>query len=548
MTAALWLPACQAALALAAGRRVAGGVSAAAWGLAEGFVPPLAVSKGKLILALLCLNLAATSLGIWVTVRGAERTQSADAAPLASTQSPTPAEAAAPKGVELVGTTAVLNGRVQDASGRPVPHARIVVLARRPYRPGEHGLRQELLHQGEADADGRFRLRVPAEFPTWYAERQVVVAASAPGHAPGTLAVPLRGGQPHLTVSLAPNRPLRGRLVDRDGNPAAGVRLEVVRLGSTLREVIQTADEERNEDVPSDLWPQATTTNAAGEFELPGLGMVRNVWLQIHDDRFALDTFPAEFSGGQPIDGQPYSIAVMPGEVLQGTVTAADTGKPIPYARLTAVSPNEWTAAPRHALHTVARTVPRAARGMPTSLYWTPWLHTVAQDAAPRAPCSEFDARADAAGRFRLRLPNGRFFRLEAHAPSPSPYLALSRVIDRKDKGDRQRLNFALPRGVLLTGRVHDAATGQPVAGAVAYYVPDRDNQRAGGDVLHGCDAPRSLRRRRPATAGAAARPRPALRPCSRRRLPLAAVSHPGRNRRPGELRPSHPRPRSSRR
>jgi hypothetical protein len=290
-----------------------------------------------------------------------------------------------------------------------------------------------------------------------------------------------------------PNRPLGGRLTDRDGKPVAGVRLEVVRLGSALREVIQIPDEGGKAkaaakarlaaDAPFDLWPTAATTNDAGEFEFPGLGTVRNVWLQIQDDRFAVETFPAEFSDGRPIDGQPYGIMVIPGQVLQGTVTAADTGKPIPHARLTAVSPNEWTAAPRHALHTL----PHGARGMPTSLYWTPWLHTVAPEGAPRSPCSEFDARADADGRFRLRVPSGRFFRLEAHAPPGSPYLALSRVIDRKDNKARQQLNFALPRGVLLTGRVHDVE-GRPVADAVAYYVPDRDNARAGGEVLHGCD------------------------------------------------------------
>jgi RNA polymerase sigma factor (sigma-70 family) len=492
MTSALWMPVLQAARAVAAGQ-VSGGISATAWGLVEGLVPSLASSKGKILLVLLlAVNVAATGLGIFVAGRGTER-QPSDPVAQASQESPPqlPLEAPAPQGVELVGTTAVLRGCVQDPSGRPVPHARLAVLARRPYRPGEHGLRQDVLHQGEAGADGRFRVVIPADFPTWYSERQIVVAASATGHAPATLAVPLRAGQPNLTMSLSPNHPLRGRVVDRHGNPAVGVRLEVVRVGNALREIIQTSDDGGTEKGPGalvDLWPPAATTNTAGEFDLPGLGTVRNVWLQIHDDRFALETFPAEFSDGRPIDGEPYSIMVLPGDVLQGRVTAADTGKPVPYARLTAVSPNEWTAAPRHALHMTARTAPRSARGMPTSLYWTPWLHTVVPEAAPRAPCAEYDARANADGRFRLRLPTGRFFRLEAHAPPGSPYLALSRVIDRQDHNDRQRLNFALPRGVLLTARVHDDA-GQPVAGAVAYYVPDRANQRAGGDVLHGCDA-----------------------------------------------------------
>jgi len=489
MTASLWAPVLRAAVA-ATGER-ADGVSAAAWRLADGLAPSQTGSMSKLFLVLLLtVNLAATAVDVVVAGRAAQLRS--DLLAQTHPQQP-PAEMETPEGVELVGATAVLKGRVRGASGQPVPHARLAVLAQRPYRPGEHGLRHDLLGRGEADADGHFRLVVPADFPTWYAERRVVVSASAPGHAPATLAVSLRAGQPNLALSLSADRPLRGRLTDATGRPVAGVRVEVVRLGSALREIVQARDEGQDRENarpggPADFWPAPATTNAAGEFELPGLGTVRNVWLQIQDDRFALSTFPAEFSDGRPIDGHPFGVMVTPGRVLEGTVTAADTGQPIPYARLTAVSPTEWTDAPRYELHTVARNVPRTARGLPTSLYWTPWLHTVAQEAAPRAPCWEFDACADAAGRFRLRLPAGHFFRLEAHAPPGSSYLALSRVIDRRDANDQRRLNFALPRGVLLSARVHEAVGDRPIAGAVAYYVPDHDNPRM-CDVLYGCDA-----------------------------------------------------------
>jgi RNA polymerase sigma factor (sigma-70 family) len=486
MTTALWAPVLRAAVALAGER--AGGISAVAWRLAEALVPAQTASGSKLALALLLVvNLAATAVSVVAAGRAAQHPPDP---PARTHPQHTPAAAEAPAGVELVGATAVLRGCVRDASGQPVPHARLTVLAQRPYRPGEHGLRQDLLVRGAADADGHFRLVAPVDFPTWYAERQVVVVASAPNHAPGTLAVTLRAGQAALALRLATARPLRGLLTDVDGRPVVGVRLEVVRLGSALREIVQ-GDEGRDGATgaggPADFWPAPATTNARGEFELPDLGTVRNVWLQIQDDRFAVETFPAEFSDGRPIDGHPYGIAVVPGQVLEGTVTAADTGRPIPHARLTAVSPSECTEAPRYALHTGAREVPRAARGLPTSPYWTPWLHTVAQEATTRAPCTEFDARADADGHFRLRVPSGHFFRLEAHAPG-APYLALSRVIDRRGASDLRHLNFALPRGVLLTARVHELAGG-PVAGAVAYYVPDDPRAWAGAGVLHGCDA-----------------------------------------------------------
>jgi RNA polymerase sigma factor (sigma-70 family) len=490
MTAAMCAPVLRATVALAGER--ASGVSAAAWRLAETLVPSQVVSKGKLLLVLfLVVNMAAVAAGL-VAISPAQRKPQTD--PITKAQPKREAEM--PAGVELLGATAVLRGCVQDASGQVVPHARLAVLAQRPYSPGEHGLRQDMLVQGEADIDGRFQLVVPADFPTWYAERRVVVVASATGHAPATLAVPLRTGQPNLALNLSPDRPLRGLLTDRAGKPVAGVQLKVVRLGSALREIVQGSEEGQagaraslRPGDTADFWPAPATTNAQGIFEFPSLGTVRNVWLQIHDDRFAVSTFPAEYSDGRPIDGGRYGVGVVPGQVLEGIVTAADTGRPIPHAILTAVNPNEWTEAPRYELHTVAREVPRTARGLPTSLYWTPWLHTVAQEATSRAPCREFDGQADAEGRFRLRVSSGYFIRLEAHAPPGSPYMALSRVIDRRDDNEQQRLNFALPRGVLLTAHVHDAASGRPGVGAVGYYVPDRDNPQVGREVLHGCDA-----------------------------------------------------------
>jgi hypothetical protein len=87
-----------------------------------------------------------------------------------------------------------------------------------------------------------------------------------------------------------------------------------------------------------------------------------------------------------------------------------------------------------------------------------------------------------------MRLPAGRFFRLEAHAPSGSQYLALSRVFDRQAANDRAQLDFALPRGVLVNAQVHEAASGCPVAGAVVYYVPDTNNPRAKDGVMYDCD------------------------------------------------------------
>src|SRR5262249_46250738 len=80
---------------------------------------------------------------------------------------------------------------------------------------------------------GRFSLRLADDFATWFADRVVTVQASAPGL--GTVSVPVRfGSRPQsasVELRLEAAAPLRGRLLDQAGRPAAGVRVEVVRGG-----------------------------------------------------------------------------------------------------------------------------------------------------------------------------------------------------------------------------------------------------------------------------------------------------------------------------
>jgi hypothetical protein len=89
-----------------------------------------------------------------------------------------------------------------------------------------------------------------------------------------------------------------------------------------------------------------------------------------------------------------------------------------------------------------------------------------------------------------MRLPSGKFFYIEAHAPPGSPYLAAGRQIVRRANDARHRESFALRRGVLLTGSVRDSAGGGPVPGAVACYVPDPDNEAGRRGLRSDFDSP----------------------------------------------------------
>src|SRR5262249_53371357 len=156
----------------------------------------IAKIRNRALGIVLALLLAGGGLGAW---RGfAPRTDSANSSPVPTLGDEGPAvgggdgegvQAKAP--APIAGPTALVRGKVLDAAGHAVPFAMVTALVRRPFQPGEHGLRDEVVARGQADEQGEFRLRVPADFPTWFPERQVVLVAKAPGPAPLTTLVRL---------------------------------------------------------------------------------------------------------------------------------------------------------------------------------------------------------------------------------------------------------------------------------------------------------------------------------------------------------------------
>ena len=90
--------------------------------------------------------------------------------------------------------------------------------------------------------------------------------------------------------------------------------------------------------------------------------------------------------------------------------------------------------------------------------------------------------QADANGRFRLNpyadtpyksMTTGEtLFTVYASAPDGQPYLGVQKEITWKKGSVRQTVDFALPRGVLIRGKVTDAASGKPVDGCQILYAP----------------------------------------------------------------------------
>jgi protocatechuate 3,4-dioxygenase beta subunit len=115
------------------------------------------------------------------------------------------------------------SGSVVDAAGRPVGGASVVVQLWDPPRWLRDWYRRPTLHRTEAAGDGSFRLGVPVSGEEWTAAVVVLKA----GHGPGGEEINAPGRTTGLRLALTRPSSVAGRVVDRSGQPVAGVQVRV---------------------------------------------------------------------------------------------------------------------------------------------------------------------------------------------------------------------------------------------------------------------------------------------------------------------------------
>jgi RNA polymerase sigma factor (sigma-70 family) len=345
------------------------------------------------------------------------------AAPLLGPQAPAPGEgkpSQAKTPAPQTGPKEILvAGRVLDADGNPVPGARVGVLAV-PADPrklmdadGEHMV---VLEQAKTSADGRYRVRAPR--PTGQELYPTMLLARAPGHGAGFVPVPSAKGP--ADIRLPREQVLRGRLIDLQAQPQAGVKVEVgfvaLKQGEKMVGVVQPLP-------PSPLWFAPAVTDAEGRFRLTGIGPGQEVGVSVRDPRFKPERL-------QPWSGKPAGVEVahvlVPAQWIEGRVTYGDTGKPVLGGQV-------------------------SMRG-----------------ASP--------IRTDKNGRFRFtpfRDGHGGF--VVARAPAGEPYVGATKwLAEPKATVLKQSADLALHRGVVVRGVVKEAVSGKPVAGAIVYHYPQQ--------------------------------------------------------------------------
>jgi RNA polymerase sigma factor (sigma-70 family) len=468
----------RAAVATANPTMAVGGVSAAAQQLAREVFQVMLLQK----LTLASATLLAAGLIAW----GA----SAAWVSLEQERSKAAAEQSQPGSADEVGTLPV-RGRVLDPDGKPVAGAGVYV---RPYAeirwasvdlmaPRQKG------RVATTDADGRFHFdlekgagEVPSEGgPGWH---KAQIAAAAPGFAPAWIDGRdlVKGGEVTLRL-VRDDVPVRGRVLDPQGRPVAGVvvRIRVIReikdgahldamLASGALDYTQMGREyglhQRAptwQADPAPLWPGGRavwTTGADGRFEVQGIGRDRIARLDFHGGGVADGTidvmarvakapprarpqpvrnrmiamlgreaaFKGMFPQGTQLVGATFDYIAGPTKPIAGVVRLKKSGKPVEGAVVRAADPVTHTAV---------------------------------------------TARTDAAGRYRIDgVPKGEFYEISLNPrPGIDPFLRDSTIVDDTEGLKPIEAAIELPPGVIVTGRLVDKETGRAVQPSYIMYV-----------------------------------------------------------------------------
>jgi RNA polymerase sigma factor (sigma-70 family) len=395
-----------------------GGPSTSAVAIADAVIRGMASSSLWRYLAVVVFLMAGVGGGIVLSQSLA--TPVPDAPASVRRAAPAPPAAPAP--------TVVISGQVFDEAGKPVPHARVVVLVTGMSRPGCPEYSDRLLGKGETNAEGEYRLKVPADFATGLPGVDLVkLLVQAPGFSLKTSQTMLAVDQ-SISVQLEAVSRLRGRLLTPDGRPAAGVRVGVIQIGWVRWQ------EEGTEIASPPGWPQSVVTDKDGWYEIAGLDGKEAVRVLVEDDRYGICTFLI------PPGRTPSVVTLFPPRELCGRVVDKRTGQPLADIQVGA----------------------------------QPLLDDGLVHHCPRS-------RTDRDGRFRLRLQPKLRYGMVAEVLDDRSYLGARRLCPEGDK----EVTLELTTGVRVTGRVANP-DGTPIGKVWIQYQPREANETSSPSNMTG--------------------------------------------------------------
>jgi RNA polymerase sigma factor (sigma-70 family) len=383
-----------------------------------------------------------------------------------------------------------VTGRVLTPKGKPVA-AHLAVVAWPHARPelGQVVSRPEVWARSRADARGRFTFRLRRRSSLRHYRlcmTRLAVIASAKGYGLSWHFLKFETPKVNATIRLRPEQVLRGRLFDLQGQPLGGVPVEVVRVGTKAPSYMDYLSGEVDGDeafvvhighwppikgkpfrlwdgeisfweAPGGLsgWPGPVTTDARGRFTLRGIGRNLGVGLQVRPrDRGA--TQALEFQPRKEEKPAEVRFSLAAPRLIHGTVTDARTGRPLAGARVHLDTFDHiFIAAPWRILADWKGRQGMVGPGVrPYGYFLNP------------VEVPGVDGRTDAQGRFQLNPYLGNRYHLFVSGPEGQPYLTVKKTLPWPRGAARQKVAVALPRGVIVQGRVREAPAGKAVARA----------------------------------------------------------------------------------
>jgi RNA polymerase sigma factor (sigma-70 family) len=439
----------RAAIQFAARHTAGGAVSASVTALAQEVLKSMLIHKLKLIaMSLILVAAVATGAG-WLARSPANKADPVNEPPTAAAgifprdagqTKPTPEPDPRAEGRMIVG------GRVFDPDGKAVKGAVVNLVTRRRsvwVGASDDGGQHTLLSHGQSDTDGRFQLDSPRTKSTRVFELYAV--AAAPGFGVGWVELNPDAEAPLADIRLAPEQVMRVRLVDVTGAHARGVEVTVSGIGRMndkggFEGIALTTSS--TQGIP--VWPRPVKTDLEGRIALSGIGRGALLRFSVRDLRYAqqdLNIDPAQAAAAKEI-----TLTLEQAQIIEGRVLAADTGRPIPNAVVSA--------------QTLVKKF--HAQGFFTAKF-----------------------RADREGRFTMNPLAGETYTLGAFPTGGEPYLIQQEEFKWTKGAVKATHDIKVRRGVVIKGKVTEAGADRPLPGSSIMFIP----VQGGDDLLSGWQA-----------------------------------------------------------
>ena len=259
-----------------------------------------------------------------------------------------------------------VRGRVLTPDGRPVRDAAIYVGQLRAFWLIDPVARTGADGRFQFDSDDVARLRPGARSRS--TGRSWMLTAAAPGYGPARVRPSNTGGGDVDLRLVADDVPLRGRVLDTQGRPVAGVNVRVQAIedppAGNLDSLLEFGLVERDRylgglDVAWNIkegtnWTRKTIqTGPDGTFQVEGAGRDRLVFLEVEGKAIGKTSLCAMTRVAPPstrprpvpadpeylsrvirLHGATFDYVATPSRTIEGVVRAKDTGRPLAGVRI----------------------------------------------------------------------------------------------------------------------------------------------------------------------------------------------------------------------